>query len=175
MYKLSDATKLFAELDGISDPAGSLEYKKFDKSIRDISQRFYLPPAAMKGRSAEYSLPQICALRLIQVAYSFQLPRDRLNLLATFLSGNIAGTNRTVIEEAVARTIDGEKFEISIELRRPDDFQTSVNWEKGHSKRVSALLKSLEREEPWDARVCLPASRLISDILAQTNPDQETR
>ena len=174
MYTIRDATSAFFKLDGAApDEASAL-----DKSLRNLSQRIYLPPTGRKGRADTFSLETICALRLLYKASAFGLDRWQLEKLAQFLqiadpvrggrSEKISGAIRLLspVEEAVRRVRDGETFNIGVAMLSDGTVQPFTDWpSEDDGKGATFLEEAGMKRLPEDARFTLPASRLIGELI----------
>ena len=182
MFKISDATKAFSSLDQLGDD----ESARLDKALRHLSQRVTLPAAARDGRADLYSLPAICALRLLHKASAFGLERLRVEELSRWLQNRPVGTARHVaveggfrslspIEEGIERAKDGQAFDftmilhssgrVSFEADWPDDDQESAA--KADALFAAAGQSDDSEERREDVRFVLPASRVLNALIAK--------
>ncbi|WHZ35475.1 hypothetical protein [Sagittula sp. MA-2] len=177
MYVIRDATNAFAKLDKTPPD----EVAPLDKSLRNLSQRVYLPAAGREGRADAYALETICTLRMLHKASVFGLDRWQLEKLAQFLQvadpmGNgrrekLAGRSRLLspIEEAMQRVRAGEAFSVVIAMLSDGTFKVRTDWEPDEEPDEAAeeILAALGGTLSEDARFVLPASRLLSELLAE--------
>ncbi|MFW2545516.1 hypothetical protein ACN2XU_23045 [Primorskyibacter sp. 2E107] len=177
MYVIRDATNAFATLDKTPpDVVASL-----DKSLRNLSQRVYLPAAGREGRADAYTLEAICTLRLLHKASVFGLDRWQLEKLAQFLQvadpigtgrrEKLEGRSRLLppIEEAMQRARAGESFSVVIAMLSDGTCKLRADWKPDEEPDAAAeeILAAFGGMLPEDARFVLPASRLISELLAE--------
>ena len=179
MYTIRNATEAFFSLDKIPPEQGAA----LDKTLRNLSQRVYLPPVGRSGRADTYALETICALRLIYKASIFGLDRWQLEKLARCLqiADSMAGgqtekfsggfRHLPPIEEAVQRVRVGEVFNIGLTMLSDGTVKPFADWrplgepeeitEKGTALLAGAGMQRL----PQDASFTLPASRLIAELI----------
>jgi hypothetical protein len=87
---------------------------KLDKSLRNLSQRVYLPAAERKGRVDLYDRPTVAAFALIVALSDFDVPLHQLQAFAKWAQQ--PGNNRSPspIQEAVQRIARKENFTFEI-------------------------------------------------------------
>ncbi len=179
----------FARIDGISDE----DHPAFDKTLRNLTQRHFLPPTEQVGRAFLYDPAAAVTIRLAQIAAEFGLPRTTIDHLTRWLSGSGERKKRlsenmlqavSYAEEAVQRTEAGEAFGIHVILRRGSTPIVAADWqsdrdaalenasedERKKAEKSRARVRSAMRaigydEKPEIARFTLPASALIAEIL----------
>ncbi|SLN68172.1 hypothetical protein ROG8370_03196 [Roseovarius gaetbuli] len=179
MYTIRDATEAFFALDRVPPEKGAA----LDKTLRNLSQRVYMPPVGRSGRADTYSLETICALRLLHKASLFGLDRWQLEKLAQYLhvADSMAGDQTEKfsggfrhlppIEEAVQRVRVGEVFNIGIAMLSDGTIKPFVDWrplgetEEIAEKGVALLAGAGLQRLPQDAAFILPASRLIGELI----------
>lgn len=87
---------------------------KLDKSLRNLSQRVYLPRADRKGRVDLYDDPTIAALGLVVCLNDFGLPAHQLHAFSKWAQQPGKNNSMSPIEEAVQRIAKGENFTFEI-------------------------------------------------------------
>lgn len=122
MYSLSDAARAFAP--DLPDEAR----KRFDKALRNLSQRTYLPASDRRGRIDLYDMPTVCALRLLMVANQQGTTGDDLDELARWLQTPKANAGAP-IAEAFKRLSDGEAFTLEISMFASGNRSYAFRWE----------------------------------------------
>lgn len=177
MYIIRDATNAFAKLDHTPPD----EVAGLDKALRNLSMRAYLPPSGREGRADTYSLETVCALRLMHKAFKFGLGRGQVEGFARFLQFDPipAVTGRvekfdggfrplSPIKEAVQRTREGETFDMGLAMLSDGTFKPYAGWEpEPVSPEAEELLAAIGGPLKVDARFAVPASRLITELLAE--------
>lgn len=173
MFTLTATAKAFAEIDNISPD----EIPALDKSIRNISQRVYTPPADRQGRADLYSLESVCALRLLQAAMASGIDRVKADAFARYLhyaaSSNrrvaVDGGYRTLspIEEAIARVRAGQVFDFNLDFYKGGRAVWSADWphdDPEAEKFADDFFASISTEPPI-ATFTIHASLLIGELL----------
>lgn len=175
MFRLSEAAIAFAKLNRISDE----DTPALDKSLRNLTQRNYLPRSAKDGRADLYSIETLCALRLAERALAFGIDRKSVNDLLRFLQIAQPNTNRyhrrdgvkvafSIIEEAVERARNGEDFAIGLVLNDNGRIEPKA-WflPEGMNEEARTILTA-DGAPPYtpDAVFRLDAGRLIRAVLA---------
>ncbi|WP_112312477.1 hypothetical protein [Pseudogemmobacter bohemicus] len=172
-YTLADIAAKFARLDAIEDDT----HAQFEKGLRNLVQRHFLPPTSQQGRVFLYDAAAAVTIRFAQIAAEFGLPRPTIDTLARWLSGSGERTKkqgsgfRGVLrsEEAIDRVEAGETFAVHIVMRADGSVTVKSDWQtdRGADDRVrnAALSAGLVNVSPEVARFSLPASRLIAEIL----------
>lgn len=174
-YAIRQAVESFARLDGV----GANELPAFDKAIRNLSQRVYLPASAREGRADLYSLPAIAALRLVQKAGLLISDRWMLDRLAREMQNEARGGRRIAVEggfrmlapiqESIERTKEGEVVEFYLIAKRSGLF-FSTSW--GTTGASEAVFSSAGISgDSADALLTLPASHHIAGLLATLDAD----
>ncbi|MDP3409031.1 hypothetical protein [Bosea sp. (in: a-proteobacteria)] len=158
MFSLSDATKMFALLDGLPDE----KQPSLDKALRNYSVRFYLPHDDQRGRVFLYDEASICALRMIYLANECGVDRWLCEAYARWLQKNS--------HEAIRRVEAGEDFSFHVALvREYGELSPRIfaDWERDTHARVevaaAGYLASVEM-----GRFTAPAAREIRGLLACT-------
>lgn len=174
MLTLNAAASLFGKVDQLPDD----QLPALDKSLRNISQRVYLPPAERQGRADLYGLPAICALRILQVAMGFGIDRVKLESLARFLQVG-AGNGRKVaveggfralspIEEAIDRVRAKEAFDFKCAFYKGGRIHWSADWphdDPEAERFTDRFFKDVGSEAPV-AIFAVHGSLLIQELLA---------
>lgn len=184
MFKISDATKAFAAIDKTPED----QIARLDKALRHLSQRVGTFPAAVReGRADLYSLEAICTLRLIYKASVFGLDRWMLEDFARWMQNQPVGPARRVaveggfraqspVEEGVDRVKEGQHFDFNVILYADGRLQHFADWavDDQTSEAVADRIFALAAQEggrddkpKQDARFVLPASRHLSDLIAE--------
>lgn len=140
-----------------------------DKALRNISQRYYLPPTATEGRANVYSEGGIVALRLIYQATAFGLDRILTEDYARWLQRHAVGGPRVkvdggekglpLIEEAIRRVRKGETFAFHVALLTDGQSHIYADWQR--NPKLDGLLSG----KPEVARFTAPASDQIAALL----------
>lgn len=174
MHTIKEAAASFGRIDSVPEE----EKAALDKALRNLTQRHYLSPADRQGRADLYSLPSVCALRLLHVASGLLSDRWVLDALARAMQNQPTGPARRVvveggerpmtpIEEAVARVRDGETFDFNLRLFRGNRLGFAADWPDDDPKSAAVadrVFADAAPEEPV-ATFSLHASRLIREIL----------
>ena len=179
MFKISDATKAFAAIDNVPED----DMARLDKALRHLSQRVRAFPAAIReGRADLYSFEAICALRLMHKASAFGLERSRVEELALWLQDQPVGParrvaveggfrSRSLLEEGLQRVKEGQHFDFNVTLYADGHVSFSADGpadDQESDAKVDDLFEAAglagSRE---DARFVLPASRHLSDLIAE--------
>ncbi|WP_408592305.1 hypothetical protein ACIPCF_10020 [Paracoccus marcusii] len=160
-YTLAEIATRFARHDGI-DADGLAHY---EKSLRNLVQRHYLPPTIQQGRAFLYSRPAAVTIRLAQIASNFGIPRMSLDTLTRWLSDKH-------IAEAIERANSGESFGIHLIMTSSGTIFASADWadrkeidKKSLTRAEKALAWIGEGPRAEVARFTLPASALIAETL----------
>ena len=164
-YTIAQAVPFFMGLDRTPlDKVASV-----DKALRNISQRYYLPPAATEGRANVYSEGGVAALRLIYLATVFGLDRILTEDYARWLHRHAVGGPRVkvdggeagvpLIEEAICRVRNGETFAFHVALLTDGQAHIYADWQR------NPKLDGLISEKPEIARFTVPASQQIAALL----------
>ena len=165
-YTIAQAVPFFVGLDKLPlEKVASV-----DKALRNISQRFYLPPVALEGRTNTYSLGSIVALRLIYQATLFGLDRVFTEDYARWLQRHpvtgprvkVAGgeTGLPLVDEAIRRVRAGETFAFHVALLTDGQPHIYADWQR------NAKFDGLLSDKPEVGRYTAPASTQIAALLA---------
>ena len=173
MIKIRQATDAFARIDRTPEEG----VKGLDQALRHITQRLgAFRPVAREGRVDLYSLPAICALRLVQVADVFGLERSKLDAFARHLQiaserGRrvaVPGGFRTMspIEEAVERVREGQTFDFNCAFYKGGRVVWSADWpnDDPEAEAFTDQFFAGWAEEPV-ATFTVHGSRLILEVL----------
>lgn len=145
-----------------------------DKALRNISQRFYVPPSTTERRANVYSEGGIVALRLIYLATVFGLDRILTEEYARWLHRHpVTGprvkvdggeTGLPLVDEAINRVRKGETFAFHVALLTDSQTHIYADWQR--NPKYDGLLS----EKPEIARFTVPASQQISALLDLMKP-----
>lgn len=172
-YTLAEIAAKFARLDGVEDE----QHAHFEKGLRNLVQRHFLPPTTQQGRVFLYDPAAAVTIRLAQIAAEFGLPRTTIDTLSRWLTasgdrrqatpqGGAMGVLHSA--EAIQRAEAGEVFGIHVIMRADGNVIAKADWQSdtSGSERAQNALRSIGHEpKPEVARFSLPASRLIAEIL----------
>lgn len=164
-YSIAQAVPLFVGLDKQSPNT----IVSVDKALRNISQRYYLPPTATEGRVNRYSEGGVVAFRLIYLATVFGLDRILTEEYARWLHRHPVGGPRMkgeggevglpLIDEAIRRVRKGETFAFHVALLSNGQPHIYADWQR--NPKHDGLLT----EKPEVARFTAPASQQIRALL----------
>lgn len=140
-----------------------------DKSLRNLSQRVYLPLAKIEGRIGIYDRPTIAAFAIIIHLTDFGLPRPTVEAFARWAqnSGGLLFEKRgnrfaTPAEEAVSRLDRGENFEFEI-IGLPFGAKAfRASWTR--DPEMEAIMAEA-RPGSLRTRLVIPASHLIRELF----------
>ena len=172
MHSLSDISPVFAKIDQTSEE----DFPKLDKALRNLTQRLHLPPSDQRGRIFLYDRAAVASIRLAYLAHECGLDRLALEPFARWMTQ--AGSRRkkvdggkigiSNIEEAIDRANDGETFNVHVIFLDSGRTRCTADWtlDEPRSERVERNLQAIDTAEEI-ARFSMPASRLISRLLAE--------
>lgn len=176
MYRISQATAAFVQLDQIDDD----QAPALDKSLRHLTQRQGIAPSDREGRADLYGIEAVVVMRLAHMLESFGITRHIIADFIRFLQSSDSLPNRwhegdghkvalTRVEEALERAREGQDFAIGLCLRN-GTIQPRV-WIPGEaeSEAVKALKVAGRKAAPPpadDAVLRLDAGRLIRELVA---------
>lgn len=172
-YTIRNATEAFAALDATTtDHSAAL-----DKSLRNLSQRYYLPTLGRETRADTFAAHSICALRLIHRATLFGLDRWQIEGFARWMQIEPNGPARREavpggfrplarIEEACQRVKEGESFAFALIMYSDLSLGFSVDWATANTEAAEAVFAS-GSQKVEDVRLSFPASRLIAEVLRE--------
>ncbi|SEN58034.1 hypothetical protein SAMN04488103_1067 [Gemmobacter aquatilis] len=168
---LAEIAAGFARIDGISDE----DHPAFDKFLRNLTQRHFLPPTEQVGRAFLYDPAAAVTIRLAQIAAEFGLPRTTIDALARWLSGSGERKKRisdsmlkgvTYAEEALDRVTAGETFAVHVIMCVDRSVIVKPDWDHPRSEHAENALRLIGKGPKAEiARFSLPASALIAEIL----------
>lgn len=172
MHTLAEISAKFARIDGTEDK----DHAAFEKSLRNLVQRNFLPMTTQQGRIFLYDNAAAVTIRLSQIAAEFGVSRASIENLSRWLSGSGERKEKqgsgwrgvSHAEEAIQRLEAGETFSIHIIMRADRSVIVKADWEPDHprSERAENALRLIGQEpKPEIARFSLPASALIAEIL----------
>lgn len=170
-YTIAQIVPFFVGLDKMPlDKVASV-----DKALRNISQRYYMPPTATEGRVNVYSEGSVVAFRLIYQATIFGLDRILTEEYARWLHRHAVGGPRVkakggeaglpLVDEAIRRVRKGETFAFHVALLM--DGQTHINADWQRNPKFDGLLE----DKPEIARFTAPASDQIAALLTLMESD----
>ena len=170
-YTIRNATEAFAALD--ATPAD--QTAMLDKSLRNLSQRYYLPTMGRETRADTFAAHSICALRLVHRAALFGLDRWQIEGFARWMQIEPTGPTRRLavpggfrplarIEEACHRVKEGESFGFALIKYSDLSLGFSADWATANAEAVEAVFSS-GSQKVEDARLSFPASRQIAEVL----------
>lgn len=87
---------------------------KLDKTMRNLSQRVYLPAAERKGRVDLYDRPTVAAFALIVALGDFGVPLHQLQAFAKWAQHPVSNRSTSPIQEAMQRIAKKENFTFEI-------------------------------------------------------------
>ena len=174
MHTLTDAAKIFALLDDVSDE----KLPSLDKALRNYATRFYLPHDDQRGRVFLYDEASVFALRMIYLANECGMDRWLCEAFARWLRSS--GDKRVKVEggwhgvsisrEAIQRVEHKEQFDFHVILERyQGDLRARfrADWQEEKLARVRNALS--QGPQPVElGRFTLPASREIQGLLVCT-------
>lgn len=175
-HTLAEIAAKFGRLDGVEDD----QHAQFEKGLRNLVQRHYLPPTTQQGRIFLYDAAAAVTIRLAQIASEFGMSRPNIETLARWLSASgerkaQQGSGwRGILhaEEAIQRAEAGEEFSVHVIMRSDLSVIVKADWKADReidpksAERAANALRSIGKEaKPEVARFSLPASRLVQDIL----------
>jgi len=114
VFRLADAIAAFA----VYADLPLVHLPEFDRRVRNLTQRHYVPPASRRGRADLYSLETICALHIAVVLTDFGLSRTQIDEVLHFLLVAGREKKKTHIKEAVARAQANEAVLFGLERTR---------------------------------------------------------
>lgn len=174
---LAEIAAKFSRLDGIEDH----DHAQYEKALRNLVQRQYLPMTTQQGRVFLYDNAAAVTIRLAQIAAEFGIPRASIDNLTRYLTNAgdrvkpVKGGHRGVsrAEEAIERVSSGEGFAIHVIMRADGTVVAKADWKSDRPadnpedvSRVKEALRLAGLEpKPEIARFSLPASRLIAEVL----------
>lgn len=173
MHTLAEIAAKFARLDAVADD----HHSQFEKGLRNLVQRHFLPPTTQQGRIFLYDKAAAVTIRLARIAAEFGLPRTTIETLSRWLSGSgerkekqgsgYLGVSRAA--EAIQRVQAGETFAIHVIMRADRSVFVQADWtpDRPRNERIvqAAVAAGVVNTSPEIARFTLPASRLIAEIL----------
>lgn len=175
---LAEIAARFACLDDVDDA----DHAAYEKALRNLVQRHFLPPTTQQGRVFLYDRAAAVTIRLAQIAAEFGLPRASIDTLSRWLSNS--GERRVKVEggymgvsraaEAIERVESGESFSIHVVMRADGSVRAEADWasDSPRSPRAADAIRAARGEPmPEVARFTLPASRLIAEILPLMSKD----
>ena len=119
--EIADATvKLLPADQSLEEEKAAVEQEKagyvakFDKTLRNLSQRVYLPAAKRKGRVDLYDRPTVAAFALIVALSDFDVPLHQLQAFAKWAQQPRNNHSTSPIQEAVQRISNEENFTFEI-------------------------------------------------------------
>lgn len=170
-FTLAQIAALTARLDGIDDD----QHTAYEKALRNLVQRHFLPPSTQQGRIFLYDRAAAVTIRLAQIAAEFGIPRTTIDTMTRWLSGSgdrrkhVAGGFMGVsrADEAIERVTAGETFAIHIIMRSDRAVIVKADWQaQPHNQKVEDALLLTGRDDQQEiARFSLPASELIAALL----------
>lgn len=172
-YTLAEIATRFARQDGIEDD----HHAQFEKGLRNLVQRHYLPPTTQQGRIFLYDRSAAATIRLAQIASEFGIPRTSIEILTRWLSGsgqrqekmpNGGAMGVSHAAEAIQRIEAGEVFALHIVMTTDRTVFVRADWERDRprSERAENALRLIGKGPKSEiARFTLPASDLIAEIL----------
>lgn len=188
-HTLAEIAAKFARIDGIEDE----NHATFEKGLRNLVQRHFLPQTTQQGRIFLYNNAAAVTIWLAQVAAEFGLPRASIENLSRWLSesgerrekqgSGWRGVPRA--EEAIQRLNAGEFFGLHVVMRADRSVIVKADWKSDRSAEIEAMPNGKRAEvkqrranirqaaadigvtnvSPEIARFSLPASALIAEIL----------
>lgn len=171
-HTLAEIAAKFARIDSVEDE----KHTAFEKGLRNLVQRHFLPPTTQQGRIFLYGHAATVTIRLAQIAAEFGIPRTTIDTLSRWLSNSgerkeaqgsgFRGVSRG--EEAIQRVEAGESFAVHVVMRADRSVIVKADWERDHlrSERAENAARLIGQEpKPEIARFSLPASALIAEIL----------
>ncbi|MFN3312578.1 MAG: hypothetical protein ACK46Q_03825 [Hyphomonas sp.] len=172
-YTLAEIAARFARQDGVEDE----HHAQFEKGLRNLVQRHFLPPTTQQGRIFLYDRAAAATIRLAQIASEFGIPRATIDTLTRWLSGS--GERREKLPsggqmgvshaaEAIQRLEAGEAFALHLIMTTDRTVFVRADWERDRprSERAENALRLIGKGPKAEiARFTLPASELIAEIL----------
>lgn len=169
-HTLTEIAAIFGRLDGIDDE----NHGQYEKALRNLVQRHYLPPTGQQGRIFVYDRPAAVTIRLAQIASEFGIPRTTIDMLARWLSNS--GVRRKKLSngwvgvsraaEAIQRVEENEVFSFHLVLSADRIVGVKADWNSDHplGERAESVLRMIDQDAEI-ARFTLPASAQIAKIL----------
>ncbi|MGJ8594370.1 hypothetical protein [Sulfitobacter sp.] len=143
---------------------------QLDKSLRNLSQRVYLPVTELKGRVGLYKRSTVAAFALVVALNDFDVPRHVLQKFTEWLqepggpaSPMLGNRRASPIEEAVQRLEQGEKFTFEIVGGAFGRKHHRARWDNVEDSELYQLVDS---RRPASVILSLPASELIQILFA---------
>lgn len=164
LHTLAEIAAKLGRLDGIDDD----NHAQYEKGLRNLVQRHFLPPTTQQGRVFLYDPAAAVTIRLAQIAAEFGITRTSIDTLTRWLSG--VGERRiSHAAEAIQRHEAGEVFSLHIVMRADRSVIVRADWtdERPRSERADNALRLLHG--PDIAAFSLPASYVIAEILPSLN------
>ncbi|AUM72925.1 hypothetical protein [Paracoccus jeotgali] len=176
-YTLAEIAARLARHDDVEDE----HHAQFEKGLRNLVQRHFLPPTTQQGRIFLYDRAAAATIRLAQIASEFGIPRASIDTLTRWLSGS--GERREKLPsggqmgvshaaEAIQRVEAGEEFALHIIMTTERTVFVRADWKsdreidpESQARADNALRLIGKGPKPEIARFSLPASELIAEIL----------
>ncbi|WP_054007893.1 hypothetical protein [Cypionkella psychrotolerans] len=177
-FTLAQIAAFAAGIDGIEVE----QFTAYEKSLRNLVQRHFLPPISQHGRVFLYDRGGAVTIRLAHIAAEFGIPRTTIDSLTRWLSGS--GTRRkptrggfvglSQSDEAIERVENGEVFALHIIMTADRSVSVQADWKKdtSASEKVESALQQRGQETGMEiARFTLPAANIIAQFLPPMTKD----